>query len=296
MILCGRFAPSPTGPLHFGSLVAALGSYLNIKNRGGDWLVRIEDLDPPREQAGADTAILKMLEAHGLSWDREIEYQSRRSTLYDTALDSLDKQQLTYACQCSRKDITETSPDKNGPRYPGTCRQKKLPIDSASIRVCVDNHPISFTDTIQGAITQELDQEVGDFIVRRRDGFFAYHLAVVVDDADQSVSEIARGADLLDSTARQIHLQRCLSLTTPDYIHFPIAINRLGQKLSKQTHAPPLVKNQAGKTLKRALDFLGQQPPADLGENVREVMDWARQHWSLARVPRQRRIPYLLPS
>ena len=288
----GRFAPSPTGPLHFGSLVTALGSYLNIKQGHGEWLVRIDDLDPPREQPGASDAILQMLEAHGLYWDGEIEYQSRRSSLYLEAIAQLTRHDLIYACRCSRKEIAKMQiPDKSR-RYPGTCRNRRLsPLDT-SLRIRVDSEPIHFLDAIQGPVMQAIDQEIGDFIIRRRDGLFAYHLAVVIDDADQGISEIARGADLLATTPCQIYLQRNLSLTTPNYYHFPVAVNEFGQKLSKQTRAAPLDPGAAGATLKRALAFLGHQPPVDLGEDVAEILDWASRHWSRERIPKKRHISH----
>jgi glutamyl-Q tRNA(Asp) synthetase len=278
----GRFAPSPTGPLHFGSLVAALASWLDARAAGGRWLVRIEDLDRPREQPGADSAILRQLEACGLHWDGEVVYQSRRLGHYREALERLAQSGATYWCACSRKEIADSTltPDRASV-YAGTCRggfaRGRTP---RAIRVRTSPEPIEFEDRLQGVIAQSVEREVGDFVVFRADGQFAYQLAVVVDDAAQGVTDVVRGADLLDSTARQIHLQRLLGLPTPRYLHLPVAVNAAGEKLSKQTNAP----QARPEDLTRALAFLGMAPPAGL--DAVETLQWARSAWQVQRLPR----------
>src|SRR6185369_6600880 len=250
----GRFAPSPTGPLHFGSLVAALASWLDARAAGGRWLLRIEDLDRPRVEPGAAQHILETLRACGLDWDGEPVFQSRRTALYREAL--LQLKQDTYWCGCSRREIADSSLGlaADGARiYPGTCRDGlaagKTP---RALRLRVPAAPISFEDRVQGAQAQSLAAEVGDFVLCRAEEEFTYQLAVVVDDAAQEVTHVVRGADLLDSTARQIHLQRLLGLAQPSYLHVPAAVNAKGEKLSKQTGAAP-----AGRSLlKNALTFL----------------------------------------
>ncbi len=278
----GRFAPSPTGPLHFGSLVAALGSFLQARSTGQEWLVRMEDLDPPREQPGAAAAILSDLERFGLRWDREVLYQSTRHEAYAQALDSLRATGLSFSCSCSRKDIAAAN-GVSGGVYPGTCRDG--PRDRSgplATRIRVDPGTVSFEDTLQGTFVQDLAQEVGDFVLRRRDGLFAYQLAVVLDDAYQGISEIVRGTDLLDNTPRQIFLQRLLSLPTPSYLHLPIVVNADGAKLSKQTGARPIDADNPAAALVDALAFLRQSPPAELGRGrPADVLEWARENWDL---------------
>lgn len=290
--LRGRFAPSPTGPLHFGSLVAAVGSYLNIKSRGGEWLVRVEDLDPPREQPGATDQILRALEAYGLHWDRQVEYQGRRSQLYEQALAELDRDGLLYHCRCSRKDVELAGlPGLEGYRYPGTCRSLQLAPGDSSLRIITPDEPLYVHDLLQGELQQNLQQELGDFILRRRDGLYSYQLAVVVDDADQGITEVCRGTDLIDSTPRQVYLQQALNLPTPEYLHLPIAVNALNQKLSKQTHAPPVPVPADSRLLASALTFLGQPIPEALVDALPvEQLDWGTHHWDLERVPRERQI------
>ncbi len=286
----GRFAPSPTGPLHFGSLVAALGSFLDARARGGLWLVRIEDIDPPREQPGASDAILHTLDAFGLHWDGEVLYQGRRSAVYEAALERLARDGLTYPCACSRKEIAEASARRGLPPgvYPGRCRSGLPPgRRGRALRLRVDETVIEFDDGLQGAIRQDLAAEVGDFIIRRADGPFAYHLAVVVDDAEQGITHIVRGADLLDSTPRQIYLQRLLGVASPHYLHLPVAVDARGDKLSKQTHAAPLEPDRAaGDALWHALNFLQQVPPAALrGAPPAELLGWAVSHWAPEHLP-----------
>ncbi len=272
----GRFAPSPTGPLHFGSLVAALASFLQAKAQGGEWLVRIEDIDPPREVAGAADDILRTLEALGFEWDGEIVYQSRRTEAYRAALDQLLIANALYGCACTRKEIADSSvAGIEGPVYPGTCRAGLAPGRSArALRVRTAGALIEFNDRWQGAIRRDLETEFGYFVVRRADGLFAYQLAVTVDDAAQGITEVVRGADLLESTPRQIHLQRLLDLATPGYAHLPVAVNAAGEKLSKQTAAGAVDTKNPLPVLLRALAFLGQAPPAGLGD-LGEFWSWA---------------------
>ena len=288
----GRFAPSPTGPLHFGSLLAALSSYLEARNKQGQWLVRMEDLDKPREVKGAASHILKTLEQFGFEWDGEVIYQSQRSDLYQDALFQLEKQSLIYRCQCSRKEIADSAIQGiDGLIYPGTCRHTQVTQMPYASRIKVNDSPISFNDVIQGLITQHLATQVGDFVLKRADGLFAYQLAVVVDDFQQSVTDIVRGADLLDSTPRQIYLQQQLDIPTPHYAHIPVASNAAGEKLSKQTLAPAIEAKDASAWLIKALAFLGQNPPSELIKNTpSEILSWAKQHWQLEKIPKQRSI------
>ena len=302
----GRFAPSPTGALHFGSLVAAVGSYLEAKSRGGQWLVRMEDLDPPRAQPGAAGAILRALEACGMAWDGNILYQSRRSEAYRAALVRLEAQGLVYACGCSRREIADSilafapAPGANGREgqdgalvYPGTCRNGLAPgKTSRAIRLRVDQQLIEFEDAVQGKTSQALAAEVGDFVVLRADGVYAYQLAVVVDDAEQGITDVVRGADLLSSTPRQIYLQRQLGLPAPRYLHLPAAVNAAGEKLSKQTLAPQVDARDPVPALTQVLGFLGQPPPAQLRRApLAEFWRWAIAHWDTKRIPRRRSLP-----
>jgi len=290
----GRFAPSPSGPLHFGSLLAALASWLDARAAGGSWLLRMEDLDTPRVQAGAADAILRQLDAFGLRWDGAVTYQSARNELYRAALDSLERAGMTYWCGCSRSEIADSAlvfsnggdqalaPD--GARiYPGTCRNGLAPGNKPrALRVRTNPEPIRFSDRLRGEFAQSVEREVGDFVLRRADGQVAYQLAVVVDDAAQGVTDVVRGADLLESTARQIHLQRLLGVPTPCYLHVPVAVNAAGEKLSKQTRAPDATMQD----MTRALGFLGLQRPAGIAPQ--ELLAWAVQVWDLAKLPRCR--------
>ena len=285
----GRFAPSPTGPLHFGSLVAALGSYLDARAHGGQWLLRIEDVDEARTQAGAVDAILAVLEDCGFEWDGGIEFQSRRTARYRAALEHLSSAGHLYPCACSRSEIADAETAGDGARiYPGTCRLGLAPGRAARThRVRTNAAPIEFTDRLHGTLTQCVEREVGDFVLLRADGYFAYQLAVVVDDAEQGVTDVVRGTDLIDSTARQIHLQRLLGLPQPRYLHLPVATTAAGEKLSKQTGAAP-----AGpQAIAHALAFLGHAPPAQLrAAPARELLTWGVAHWNLARLPTARAI------
>ncbi|KAB7628481.1 tRNA glutamyl-Q(34) synthetase GluQRS [Alkalilimnicola sp. S0819] len=285
----GRFAPSPTGPLHFGSLLAAVGSWLQARSRDGQWLLRIEDLDPPRVMVGADSAILRSLEAFGLYWDGAVVYQSARQEAYQAALEQLIDAGAAYGCLCTRKQIQARGrPGPAGVIYPGTCRAGLSPGKSArSWRVDSRGARIAFEDAIQGPQQADLEAEIGDFAIRRADGLFAYHLALVVDDAASGVTEVVRGQDLLACTPPQIHLQHLLGLPSPEYAHLPLAMNRHGTKLSKQTFAKALDDADPGPQLAQALGFLGHPPPAGLhGAPVAELLDWARNTWSLERIPR----------
>lgn len=289
----GRFAPSPTGPLHFGSLIAAAGSYLDARRNGGTWLVRIEDLDKPREVKGAADAILRTLEAYGFEWDGPIVRQSRRGAAYAAALEHLERGGAVFPCACTRREVSDsTLGEASEPIYPGTCRTG-IPSGrrARAIRARVDRTAIAFEDRLQGRIEQNLADEVGDFIVRRADGPFAYQMAVVVDDFEQGVTDVVRGADLLASTPRQMLLQLRMGYSTPRYMHLPIAVNRNGEKLSKQTLAAPLAPAEGPLRLWRALCFLGQEPPQDLQrEGTVALWSWARTHWNSEKIPRQRSI------
>ena len=278
----GRFAPSPTGPLHFGSLVAALASWLDARAARGRWYVRIEDLDAPRAQPGAAAQILRTLEAFGLEWDGEVLMQSARSERYAAALARLAGH--TYGCGCSRREIADSSlrlAADGAQIYPGTCRAGLPPGRPArAVRLKTGGATIEFVDRLQGRQRQDVEREVGDFVLLRADGQFAYQLAVVVDDAEQEISDVVRGADLLDSTARQICLQRLLGYRQPRYLHVPAAVNAAGEKLSKQTGAEPVAAS--GAMLRKALAFLGQAETDDLREAVRG--------WDAARIPARRTI------
>ena len=285
----GRFAPSPTGPLHFGSLVAACGSFLEARTRGGEWRLRIEDLDQPRCSPAAAEAILRSLEAFGFDWDGEVVWQSRRADTYEAALAALKAAGLAYPCACTRRELADSLLAPDGATiYPGTCRDGLAPGRSPRAwRLRVGAARICFDDAVQGPIECELAREVGDFVLRRADGIHAYQLAVVVDDAEAGITDVVRGADLLASTARQIHLQRCLGLPTPRYAHLPVAVDANGDKLSKQTLATPLVDADQVLALHAAFRFLGQTPPAELARGtLGETWTWARRNWDLARVPR----------
>lgn len=275
----GRFAPSPTGPLHFGSLLAAVASYLQARSKQGQWLLRVEDIDPPREQPGATEAILRALECYGFEWDGPVRHQSKSRAAHDEAVRSLLEQGQAYPCGCSRRDTAGLPRSSLGTIYPGTCRDGS-DADEFAIRIRTDNEPIRYKDGLQGKQVQRLESESGDYIILRRDGLIAYHLAVVVDDHLQRITEIVRGIDLMDSTPRQIWLQRSLGYATPDYSHIPVAVNADGQKLSKNTGAAGISTGEVRPTLVTALAALGQQPPADLAANsLQDIWAWALDHW-----------------
>jgi glutamyl-Q tRNA(Asp) synthetase len=286
----GRFAPSPTGPLHFGSLVAAVGSYLEARKHGGQWLVRMEDLDPPREMPGAADSILKTLEAYGFEWDGPVLYQSARHDAYEAALERLRRDSLLYPCSCTRKEIADSAlRGIEGPVYPGTCRNGPHGKPARAWRVRTGMSETAFDDALQGYQAQVLERDIGDFVLKRADGLYAYQLAVVVDDADQGVTHVVRGADLLDSTPRQIWLQHLLGLPTPAYTHLPIAANAAGEKLSKQTLANPLDLAQPTNALWQALAFLGQRPAEELAAaGLAELWKWSMIQWNIQNVPKLR--------
>lgn len=290
----GRFAPSPTGPLHFGSMVAAVGSYLDAKFHQGEWLVRMEDLDPPRVMAGAADDILRTLELYGLEWDGPVMYQSRRHQAYREALDQLRRLDVLYPCNCSRREIADSVLNPmTGLVYPGNCRNgMRSGREEHALRLRTDDALLQFDDRVQGHYAQRLESEVGDFVLRRADGLYAYQLAVVVDDSAQGITDIVRGADILDSTPRQIYLQKLLGVPTPSYLHLPVALNAIGEKLSKQTLAPAVeTKNPLG-LLTRVLEFLGQNPPKALTDGDSGAFwSWAIANWDAAKIPRVRNRP-----
>ncbi len=279
----GRFAPTPSGFLHFGSLVAALASYLDARAAGGTWLVRIEDLDPPREMPGARDAILSTLDACGLHADAAPVLQSQRHAAYEAAVQQLLANGLAYACRCSRKQLEGHS------RYPGTCRNAQHSLENAAIRVRVPDETaadVTFIDRVQGHFTQNIAREGGDFIIKRRDGLYAYQLAVVVDDGWQGVTDIVRGADLLDSTPRQRYLQTLLGFPAPRYLHIPLLLQPDGHKLGKSYRSPPVATQHAPAQVLRALRALGQCPPESLQHrSVAEVLAWGVAHWNVAAIP-----------
>lgn len=285
----GRFAPSPTGKLHFGSLLAALASYLDAKHNQGRWLVRVEDLDPPREVPGAAADILHTLEAFQLYWDGEVRYQSQQHSAYQNCIEQLLSQGLAYYCDCSRREVALRTHTEDL-RYDGFCRDRQARFENqyadAAIRLKTTDTPICFNDLIQGSQQQRLLPESGDFVIRRRDHLYAYQLAVAWDDGDQGITHIVRGSDLLDSTPRQIYLQRLLGFSQPCYAHIPILLDEHGHKLSKQTQATALDPARPQQALYRALALLGQSPPFELdGAPCDELLQWAVAHWSLAAVP-----------
>lgn len=274
----GRFAPSPTGDLHFGSLVSAVASFAQAKHSHGKWLIRVEDIDPPREVPGSATRILQDLEGLGLTSDRPVLYQRTRTRAYATAIDELLSEGKAFYCGCSRKDLPPSGV------YPGTCRNGVAPGKSPrTVRLKVKDSTIAFSDLIQGRVEENLQHSVGDFIIRRADGQPAYQLAVVVDDAFQGVTEVVRGSDLLESTARQIHLQQALGLPTPAYIHHPLALGSEGRKLGKRFGSDPIGRLPGAQAVRLALQFLGQNPPGGMG--LEELWSWACEHWQAESIP-----------
>ena len=277
----GRFAPSPTGPLHFGSVVAALAGFLEARARGGEWLVRVDDLDAARRVAGAAGAILHELDRLGLHWDGAVVRQSARRKRYAAALEQLRSRGYTFPCACTRREVASRV-------YPGTCRDGVAPGRRArAIRVRVEAGTVCIRDRVQGPCRQDLRREVGDFLVHRADGVVAYHFATAVDDAEQGITCVVRGADLLASTPRQAYLQDLLGHRRPEYAHVPVVTDRHGDKLGKQTRAPPTRLRPAAEVLGDALRFLAHPPPPGMaGAPPRELLAWAIAGWSLARVPR----------
>ena len=293
----GRFAPSPTGRLHFGSLVAAVGSYLQARRAQGKWLVRIEDLDPPRAVPGAAEQILTTLQAFGFIWDEPVVYQSARTELYEQALRTLIERGQCYRCSCTRSELQAlhggVADNSEELRYPGYCVNGPLRAQGPHAwRLRVPEDPICFRDGLQGEHCLDLHDSIGDFIVKRRDGWFAYQLAVVVDDDAQGITEVVRGADLLLNTPRQIALQRALGMHTPDYMHLPLVTDAHGHKLAKSTAAAPIDDNQTGQTLWQALRILRQAPPPELqSEAPRVIWQWATSHWNVSTLKGLRDLP-----
>lgn len=286
----GRFAPSPTGPLHFGSLLAAVASRLEAGRHGGRWLLRIEDIDPPREKLGAARRILEALERYGFEWDGPVIYQSRSEASHQKALKRLLAAGQAYPCGCSRRDLLDAPAGPLGRIYPGTCRNGSKASEFA-IRVRTDDSQIGFVDRLQGTQHQRLESESGDFVVLRRDGLIAYQLAVVVDDYEQGITDVVRGIDLMDSTPRQIWLQRLLGYPTPSYAHIPVATNAAGIKLSKNTGAPAVSLEAMAPTLIAALKALRQAPPDTLaGAGIRAIWDWSLAHWDIHKLDGYRQL------
>ena len=286
----GRFAPSPTGLLHIGSLLTAVASYADARAHGGKWLIRMEDLDPPREMPGAASHILHTLEAFGFEWDGEVAYQSRRYALYEETLCRLKSAGLIYPCHCSRKDWqTGARRGADGFVYNGRCRhpdqRPALQGKQPAWRIRVPDRVIGFSDGIVGGYTQNLAGNIGDFVLLRADGYWAYQLAVVADDAEQGITHIVRGQDLLVSTPRQIYLQQCLDVPTPQYAHLPLLTNAQGQKWSKQTLAPALDLNRREQLLRQVFRYLNL-PEAPETDRPAELLDWAVAHWDMDKVPK----------
>lgn len=290
----GRFAPTPSGPLHFGSMVAAVGSYLDARAHGGKWLLRIDDLDPPRVAPGANDAILRCLEAFSMEWDGDVVYQGGRNEAYHAELHRLRQAGLVYPCACSRREIGEAGLNGiEGTVYPGTCRHG-MPSgrEARALRVRTDSAVTGFVDLLQGQVTQVLETDVGDFVAYRADRVFAYHLACAVDDAEQGVTHVVRGADLMASTPRQIYLQGLLGLATPAYLHLPVAVNSTGEKLSKQTLAQAVNTADPLPTLDRVLRFLGHPPPVQVrDEGLAALWHWAIENWRRESLPRATSLP-----
>ena len=282
----GRFAPSPTGSLHFGSLVAAVASYADALHHQGNWLVRMEDVDEGRTVKGSADDILHTLEALGFEWEEPVIFQSQRKARYADVLAWLAEQGLTYACSCSRREIAaQATSGIEGPVYPGTCRHARMEDPTGkAIRLRTDAEEICFEDRIQGRHCQVLSRDVGDFVVCRADGYTAYQLAVVVDDADQRINSVVRGADLLVSTPRQIYEQKLLGLPHPTYAHVPLARDEQGRKLSKQDRAHPVSAAAPLPSLLSAWHFLRQAPPPSDLDNPREFWKWAANNWSIANI------------
>jgi glutamyl-Q tRNA(Asp) synthetase len=279
----GRFAPSPTGDLHLGSLYTAAASFLDARANGGRWLVRVEDLDGPRVVPGSADGILRTLDRFGFEWDGDVVHQSDRGARYAAALDDLRARGLTFQCSCSRLQLAEDE------RYPGHCRNGPLkPGTPCATRVRVDEATVQFTDRIQGTFRQDVAAAVGDMLVRRRDQLFAYVLAVVVDDAAQRVTHVVRGADLLDNTPRQIHLQRMLGLPAPDYAHVPLLMEPDGKKLAKSSRSVHLDGGTPLPLLIKVFDLLNLSPPPELSlATVPEAWSWATANWNIDRPPKR---------
>lgn len=281
-VYIGRFAPSPTGPLHFGSLMTAVASFIEARQKGGQWLIRIEDIDTPRTVPGASQLILSTLAQLNLQADDTVVYQSQRHTYYQAYLEKLNQQKLLYPCICSRKRL-------NGQIYDGRCRQQTISLQQPhALRVKTEFQLIGFTDELQGQYQQNLTEAVGDFIVKRRDNLFAYQLTTVVDDALQGITHVVRGNDLLDITGRQLYLQQLLQLPTPNYCHLPIALDINGRKLSKQNHAPAVDGQQGVPLLCKILTVFNQHPPDFLWQSsLTHFWEWAIANWDKRKIQGQ---------
>lgn len=293
----GRFAPSPTGLLHLGSLLAAAGSYLQARAQRGAWLLRFEDIDTPRVIPGAADQILRTLEQFGFEWDGPVTRQSERLDLYRAALEQLQAAGSTFPCSCSRQELGHLRPplaanEDEEPFYPGTCRAGPKRSDvPLACRFRVVDRPVEFHDALQGSYRQNVATQVGDFIVQRRDRVYAYQLAVVVDDAAQGITEVVRGCDLLSNTPRQMLLQEALGVAPPRYLHLPLLVEADGSKLAKSRRSVPLARAAAAAQLHAVLRWLGQCPPADLAQaEPRELLAWATEHWDLDPLRGQRTV------
>ena len=289
----GRFAPSPTGPLHLGSLLCAVASFVDARHHAGSWHLRIDDLDTPRIQSGATSAILEILESAGLTWDGPVLYQSRQLEKYDEALSYLEQQGLVYACTCSRKALQQLSVQKGAPGvYPGYCRSRDNPTTIAhALRLRTDSTAIGFSDRIQGYQEQDVLHRVGDFIVRRKDRIHAYQIAVVVDDQSQGISHVVRGIDLLESTARQIFLQGKLGLSNLCYAHIPVVVDRQGTKLSKQSGAKGINNKGISKAVHDVLCLLRHSPPASMtNASSSELLSWAIETWDIRKLEKMENV------
>lgn len=294
----GRFAPTPSGLMHFGSLVAAVGSYLDARSHHGEWFVRIEDVDQPRVKTGISEKLLSTLEFMGMYWDGPVIYQSQRYSSYQEALGFLKTLDLVYPCSCSRKEIADSAiMGLEGIVYPGSCRTGIPPEHDQrpqALRIKTNPDRIEFQDRLQGKIYQSIEKEIGDFVLKRSDGIYTYQLAVVIDDAWQGITDVVRGADLLNSTPRQIFLQRLFGYPELNYLHLPVVTNLQGEKLSKQTLAQPINASNPLSQLIAAIDFLGQSPPRELIEgNLTSFWTWAIENWSVTKIPRIMHSPYI---
>lgn len=285
----GRFAPTPSGHLHLGSLLTALASWLQARRHNGGWLLRIDDLDTARCPPGMDSIILRQLEAHGLYWDETPRYQSQHSERYRTALQVLAQVATLYACNCTRKALKQRlRPGPDDLVYDGHCRERRLPHAGHALRLQLEAGELCLPDRWHGEQHRELQTDVGDFVVARLDGTPGYQLASVIDDHDMRITEVVRGADLIGSSIRQRHLFDVLQLPAPAFRHLPLLIATDGRKLSKQNHAPAVASGRAARNLWQCLEYLGQSPPASLGmASVATVLQWAQAHWQETAIPRR---------
>lgn len=286
----GRFAPSPTGSPHFGTLLGAVASFVHARATGAQWLIRIEDIDQDRVVPGAADEMLRTLDKFGLEWDGSVVYQSQRINTYQNTLEALLESGHAFPCGCTRRDFIDGKYGPEGPVYPGTCRDGlDKDMEIRSYRMRVEDRPLQFEDLVQGSCIQNLKREIGDFVIKRADGYFAYQLAVVVDDAWQGITQVVRGCDLLGSTQRQIYLQQTLGYPSPEYLHFPVITGQNGKKLSKSDQAPSLSKDNPDAVIFRALSLLGQSPPEGLAAD--ELLIWAIQNWDVSEIPKVQSLP-----